>query len=44
MRRNALLKVHIAEKRTRRLVRSTHDHARKPCRKRETCSSNGVEG
>ncbi len=42
-RRDALLKVHIAEKRTRLLVRSPHDYPRKRCRKRELCSSNRVE-
>ena len=43
-RRDALLNVHIAEKRTCRLVRSPHDHPRKRHRKSESCSSNRVQG
>ena len=43
-RRNALLKVHIAEKRTCRPVRSPHHHPSKRHGKSESRSSNPVEG
>ena len=43
-RRDALIKVHIAEKRTCRRVRSPQDHPRKGHRKSESCPSNRVHG
>jgi hypothetical protein len=42
-RRNAFLKINIAEQRTARLIRPTHRHPRRNLAKGESCSANRVE-